>query len=226
MRDGWHPYRSYGLAYAFHQYLGREGYVGLFVNYRGGIGYGREFRASLAEGHGRDEMGDVAAGAAYLKDLSYVDPDAVGIWGLSYGGYATLQLLGTRPGTFAVGVNIAGLADIRRYEEWAWERKFPQPESLVPLRLGGSPWDGSARWDDASPWTHMDACEAPVYNFHGTADSYVNVEQQDIVVDRLFDLDKEFEAEYYPDEGHVFSKRAWRRTLERIERAFDRHLFT
>ncbi|WP_079890871.1 S9 family peptidase [Halococcus agarilyticus] len=224
MRDGWHPYRSYGLAYAFHQYLARQGYVGLFVNYRGGIGYGREFRASLADGYGRDEMADVAAGAAYLKDLPHVDSDAVGIWGLSYGGYATLQLLGTHPKAFAVGVNIAGLADIRRYEEWAWKTKFPQAESLAPLRLGGSPWDGSARWDDASPRTHMDAYEAPVYNFHGTGDSYVNVDQQDIVVDRLLDLDKAFEAEYYPDEGHVFSKRAWRRTLEKIERAFDRHL--
>ena len=152
-------------------------------------------------------------------------PDAVGIWGLSYGGYAPLQLLGTRSGTFAVGVNIAGLADIRRYEEWAWETKFPQPESLAPLRLGGSPWDRSARWDGASPWTHMDAYEAPVYNFHGTADSYVNVEQQDIVVDRLLNLDKEFEAEL-PRRGTRLLEAGVRRTLEKIERAFDRHLST
>lgn len=225
MRDGWHPYRSYGLAYAFHQYLARQGYVGLFVNYRGGIGYGREFRAALADGYGRDEMTDIVAGTAYLKERPGVDADAVGIWGLSYGGYATLQLLGTHPKTFDVGVNLAGLADIRNYEEWAWETKFPQGESLAPLQLGGSPFEELARWDDASPRTHMDAYEAPVYNFHGTADSYVNVEQQDIVVDRLLNLDKAFEAEYYPNEGHVFSKRAtWRRTLKKIERAFDRHL--
>ena len=31
-------------AYTVHQYLAHRGYVGLLVNYRGGIGYGKEFR--------------------------------------------------------------------------------------------------------------------------------------------------------------------------------------
>lgn len=225
MREGWHPSRSYGLAYTAHQYLAHFGYVGLFVNYRGGIGYGREFRASVAEGYGRDEMADIVAGADYLAELPYVDEDSLGIWGLSYGGYATLQILGTHPETFAVGVNLAGLSDIRNYEAWATETKRPHAESLMPVKLGGDPWVTPSRWDDASPTTHMAAYESPVYNFHGTDDRYVTVEQQDIAIERLLNLDKAFEAEYYPGEGHVFSKRAtWRRTLQKVKEAFDTHL--
>jgi dipeptidyl aminopeptidase/acylaminoacyl peptidase len=225
MRDGWHPSRSYGLAYTFHQYLAHRGYVGLLVNYRGGIGYGKEFRQSLAAGYGRDEMNDIVSGAKSLESLAYIDPEAIGIWGLSYGGYATLQILGTHPDTFAVGVNIAGLSDIQHHQEWARETKYSPAEYTKEIELDGTPWEAPEAWDDASPVTHVENYEVPVYNFHGTADRYVNVEQQNIVVDRLLELDKPFEAEYYPNENHVFSWRAtWKRTFRKIEEVWDEHL--
>jgi dipeptidyl aminopeptidase/acylaminoacyl peptidase len=225
MRDGWHPSRSYGLAYTFHQYLAHRGYVGLFVNYRGGIGYGKEFRQALTAGYGRDEINDIVASADFLKDLPYIDPEAVGIWGLSYGGYATLQILGTHPDAFAVGVNIAGLADIQHHQEWARETKYSPSEYTKEIELDGDPWESPEAWDDASPVTHMDRYEAPVHNFHGMADRYVSVEQQNIVVDRLLELNKPFEAEYYPDENHVFSRRAtWERTFRKIEDTLDEYL--
>jgi len=224
MRDGWHPSRAYGLAYAFHQYLAREGYVGLLVNYRGGIGYGRAFRQGLAGGYGRDEMDDVVAGAEYLRSLPYAG-DRVGVWGLSYGGYATLQILGTHPDAFDVGINIAGLADLELYEDWAHETKFPAVESGQAQLLGGNRWDAGDEWDAANPRTRFDRYESPLYNFHGTGDAYVNFEQLDVVVDGMLEHGNEYEAEYYPDESHVFSKRAtWERTFRKIEKAFAAHL--
>ncbi|WP_255168914.1 S9 family peptidase [Natrononativus amylolyticus] len=224
MRDGFHPERSYGLQYAIQQYLAAKGYVGLFVNYRGGIGYGREFRAAIAGVTGRAEMDDIARGADFLRGLEYTS-DAVGLWGLSYGGYAALQLPGTHPGTFDVTVNLAGLVDRANYYEWAAETKFPEIASATSVRMGGTPLEAPERWADSSPITHVDRYETPLYNFHGTADRYVNVEQQDLVVDALLDSDVAFEAEYYPDEGHVFSRRAtWARTIEKLEGAFETHL--
>jgi dipeptidyl aminopeptidase/acylaminoacyl peptidase len=225
MRDGWHPSRAYGLAYTVHQYLARHGYVGLLVNYRGGIGYGREFRQALADDYGHDEMGDVVAAADYLRDREFVDADHIGIWGLSYGGYATLQILGTDPDAFDLGISLAGLADLERHYDWAYETKYPAVSAPEEVVFGGSPWDTPKEWDGASPLTHVESYDAPLYTFHGTDDSYVHVDQQDRLVDRLLDLDGEFEAEYYPDEGHVFRRRSvWRRTLRKIETALDRHL--
>ncbi|WP_227353539.1 S9 family peptidase [Haladaptatus salinisoli] len=225
MRDGWHPSRSYGLFYAFHQYLAAKGYVGLFVNYRGGIGYGREFRQAIAGARGKDEIADVALAGEYLKDLDYVDAESVAVWGLSYGGYATLQVLGTHPETFSLGVNLAGLADMELYRDWAEETKYPPATSAEVLRMGGEPWEVPERWAEASPVTHMDAYEVPLYNFHGTGDRYVNFEQLDLVVETLTDLGKEFDADHYPDENHVFSKRAtWERTLRKVERALEAEL--
>ncbi|MDY6817633.1 MAG: prolyl oligopeptidase family serine peptidase [Halobacteriales archaeon] len=225
MRDGWHPGRSYSLPYAFHQYLAREGYVGMFVNYRGGIGYGREFRQALADSRGDKEIEDIVASADYLRSQDWVDSDAIATWGLSYGGYTTLQVLGTQPEAFDLGVNLAGLADLDAYRQWAESTKYSPVESFQTVQLGGYPWEAPEAWAEASPKTHMENYQAPLYNFHGTADRYVNFEQLDIVIDTLLDLDKEFEAEYYPDENHVFSRRAtWQRTLEKIETAFEAHL--
>lgn len=223
MREGFHPSRAYGLAYAFQQYLASKGYVGLFVNYRGGIGYGREFRAAIGGDRGRVEMNDIVRGAEYLRELEFTS-DSVGMWGLSYGGYAALQLPGTHPKVFDVTVNLAGLADVRNYHEWATETKYPAVSSSATAVMG-DPLENADRWNDASPVTHMDDYENPLYSFHGTDDRYVNVEQQDVVVNTLLEQDVTFEAEYYPGEGHVFSKRAtWERTFERIESAFDEHL--
>lgn len=225
MRDGWHPGRSYGLAYAVMQYFAARGYAGLLVNYRGGIGYGADFQQALAGSRGREEMDDIAQLTAQFGEREFVDGDRTGVWGLSYGGYATLQMLGTHPDTFAVGVNLAGLADLELYRDWALGTKFPEVASASPVRMGGYPSEAREAWDEASPVTHFEHYEAPLYSFHGTDDDYVNVAQQDLVVDRLLDLDAEFEAEYYPDENHVFARRAvWERTLVKIEGAFGEHL--
>lgn len=225
MRDGWHPGRSYGLAYSAMQYFAQQGYVGLMVNYRGGIGYGREFRQALAGSRGREEMDDIVAATAAAQDLPYVADDRAGIWGLSYGGYATLQLLGTHPGVFDVSVNLAGLADLELYRDWAEETKYPAIASAQTVRLGGEPWEAPDAWAEASPVTHFENYEAPLYSYHGTGDRYVNVAQQDLVVDELVGSDVEFHFEYYPDENHVFGDRAvWERVLGGIEDAFDEHL--
>ena len=225
MRAGWHPSRSYGLAYAVQQYLATKGYVGLFPNYRGGIGYGAEFRKSLAGVEGDEEMADVVALTEHVAEREYVDADSAGIWGLSYGGFATLQLLGTDPDVFSVGVNLAGVSDRPQFQEWATETKYPEISSSAPIRRGGHPEEAPDSWAESSPVTHLENVEAPLLNFHGTADRYVNVEQQDAVVNRLLELDVDFEAEYYPGEAHVFRKRAvWERTLEKTEEAFEKHL--
>jgi len=223
MRDGFHPARSYGLAYAVMQYFATQGYAGLLVNYRGGVGYGAAFQRALAP-RGRDEMEDIAILTEAFAECDFVDGERVGVWGLSYGGYATLQMLGTHD-CFAVGVNLAGLADVELYREWAHETKFPAVASATPVRMGGYPHEARENWEYASPVTHFEAYDAPLYSFHGTDDDYVNVAQLDLVVDRLLDLDADFEAEYYPDENHVFARRAvWERTLTKIEDAFERHL--
>jgi dienelactone hydrolase len=60
---------------------------------------------------GGKETQDVAAGADYLKTLGYVDPDHIGVYGLSHGGFMTLQAVTTTPTLFRCAIDVAGVGD-------------------------------------------------------------------------------------------------------------------
>src|SRR5581483_4957921 len=91
---GYHYMHFYHIAYAVNQWLASQGYVVMSVNYRSGIGYGKSFRtAPNTGGRGNAEYQDVLAAGEYLKTRPDVDPNRIGIWGLSYGGVLTSQAL-------------------------------------------------------------------------------------------------------------------------------------
>ena len=107
---GYHYMQFYHWAYGINQWLADQGYVVLSVNYRSGVGYGRSFRtAPNTGGRGNAEYQDVLAGGKYLQSRPDVDPDRVGIWGLSYGGVLTAQALARNSDIFKAGVDLAGV---------------------------------------------------------------------------------------------------------------------
>ena len=56
-------------------------------DYRGSIGYGREWRNGVYMDVGGNDAKDAWMAANYLKSVSYVDSERIGVWGLSYGGF-------------------------------------------------------------------------------------------------------------------------------------------
>ena len=90
MMLGFHMRGYYHNCYSMNQYLASKGYVVLSVNFRSGIGYGRAFRTAPHQGpRGASEYQDIVAGARYLQKRPEVDPERIGLWGGSYGGYLT-----------------------------------------------------------------------------------------------------------------------------------------
>jgi dipeptidyl aminopeptidase/acylaminoacyl peptidase len=107
---GYHYMHFYHMAYAYNQYFASQGYVTISVNYRSGVGYGREFRtAPDTGGRGNAEYQDVLAAGEYLRDRPDVDPERIGLWGLSYGGILTAQGLARNSDRFAAGYDLAGV---------------------------------------------------------------------------------------------------------------------
>ncbi|MFO8060355.1 MAG: alpha/beta fold hydrolase, partial [Bacillota bacterium] len=224
MRYGFHPSHGYAFFYAVSQYLAHRGYTTLMVNFRGGIGYGREFRNGLHRKMGVDDVMDVIAAGRYLKNLPYVDETRVGVWGISYGGYMTLAALTKHPDEFSMGVNIAGIWDFAQWNDWITERHGRQLGGFEVF-FDGSPAESPELYRIGSPCTYHESLQRPLINLHGTADANVDFAQMDRIVKDCVESGKEYEAHYYPDEVHLFQHRStWADALTRIERAFDCHL--
>jgi dipeptidyl aminopeptidase/acylaminoacyl peptidase len=219
MRDGWHPADTYAFFYGVQQVLAHRGVVGLLVNYRGGIGYGREHNRGLYRGMGHNELGDVIAGARALGALPYVDPGRIGIWGISYGGYLVLHAMAQFPGVFAMGVNIAG--NYARLDAIGWkDRTYPGYADYKLTCLGNE-----AERRRASPQTHRQGITGPMLHLHGTEDEAVAFEQLHRIIADSVALGLEFDAQAYPGESHFFRRpETWRDALRRIDGYIHRYL--
>jgi dipeptidyl aminopeptidase/acylaminoacyl peptidase len=207
---GWHP-GSYRMYYSLCQYLAQQGYVILTPDYRGSSGFSRDWSTGVHMGIGVNDTADVAAGADYLKTLDYVDPNRIGVFGLSYGGFLTLQAMTVDPTLWRAGVNVAGVVD------WAtYGAGYTTP------RLG-TPVQNPEIYRVSAPILHMDKLERPLLVLHGTNDRNVSFADSLRLFDVLIKLGKPFESQIYPGEIHFFRRDmvlrdAWRR----IEDFFDR----
>jgi dipeptidyl aminopeptidase/acylaminoacyl peptidase len=224
LRGSWHHSRSYGHHYGLHQYLAKQGYVIIEINFRGGIGYGAEFRNGLHHKMGVDDVTDVVNAGRFLKSLPYVDPEKVGVYGLSYGGYMTLHCLTQYPDEFALGVNFAGIWDFAQWSHWI-EKKFGRPWTMFSSYFGGLPEESPELWAKGSPVTFKSGLKKPLINFHGIKDANVDFEQMDRIVKDCVEMGAEYEAYYYPHEVHFFAMRStWEDVLPKLLREFDRYL--
>ena len=210
----WHPgyYRMY---YAMSIYLAQQGYVILTPDYRGSSGYSRDWATGVSRDLGGGETQDVNAGADYLKTLSYVDPDRIGIWGLSYGGFMTMQSILADPKLFKCAINAAGVGD---WETWT-------TGGMILGRLGETPVTDPELYDRSAPVKHLDKLATPLLILQGTNDANVPFWETLKVIDSLEKLGKPFDMAIYPGEIHFF-RRAFvlRDAWKRSEDFFDRYL--
>jgi len=203
--------------YGFHQWLAQEGYVVLNVDYRGSYGYGRDFRVGDYMDLGGADARDVVSGVEYLKTLGYVDPNRIGVYGMSYGGHMVLSLLTKFPDVFRAGVDIAGVADF-----------LLNYESLYgPWILGrlGTPEQNPQAYFNGSAINFIERIKAPLLILHGTNDPNVTLLQSILLVDRLLKNGKRFEFEIYPGELHFFTKkRSWVDAFAKMAKFFEEHV--
>ncbi len=176
---GYHYMHFYHIAYAVNQWLQSQGYIVMSVNYRSGIGYGKSFRmAPNTGGRGNAEYQDVVAGGKYLQSRPDVDPNRVGIWGLSYGGVLTSQALARNSDIFKVGVDMAG------------------------VHLWGSSLEKGNISYESSTISAIDTWKSPVLLVHGDDDRNVQFSQTTGLVQLLRAHNVPFELIVHTDDTH------------------------
>ena len=212
---GFHHRGYYPNTYAMNQMLANAGYVVLSVNYRSGIGYGMEFREAENYGAtGASEFNDVMGSGLYLRSRPDVDPDRIGLWGGSYGGYLTALGLARASHLFAAGVDIHGVHD--------WNvvmngfRPSYEPEDYPEF---------SQLAYDSSPMAFMDGWTSPVLLIHGDDDRNVPFSETVDVAEALDRRGVEYEQLIFPDEVHGFLlHRNWVAAFDATLSFFDRKL--
>lgn len=109
-------------------YLASQGYVVVAVDGRGTGNRSRQWATSVYRRLGQLETKDQLAGAKWMKQQSYIDPQRTACFGWSYGGYMTLMELGDPDCTFKAGVAMAPVTDWRFYDSVYTERYMTTPQ--------------------------------------------------------------------------------------------------
>jgi dienelactone hydrolase len=188
------------------QFLANRGYAVLQPNFRGSTGYGKMFLNAGNKEWGTGAMQhDITDGVKYLIEEGIADPNRVGIFGGSYGGYATLAGVAFTPDVYAAGVSYVGpsnlitlLNSIPPY--WA------PIKNLFAVRLGDpeNPADVE-RLKAQSPLFSAENITAPLLVIQGANDPRVNKRESEQIVVALRDLGRTVEYILAEDEGHGFA---------------------
>ena len=214
---GFHYRGYYHNAYSLNQYLAHQGYVVLAVNYRGGIGYGLEFREAREYGpRGASEYRDAVGAGLYLQERPEVDSSRIGLWGGSYGGYLTALGLARGSDLFASGVDLHGVHDWTAIRDDIAEN-YPPEEKPAARR----------RAFEASPMADVADWTSPVLLIHGDDDRNVPFSETVDLVGALRTHDVPHDLLVFPDEVHGFLLHEnWLRAYRAAAAHFDRTLRT
>lgn len=205
------------------QFLANRGYAVLQMNFRGSTGYGKEFWMKSFRQWGREMQNDVSDGVRWLVEQGIADPDRVGIYGGSYGGYATLAGLTFTPELYACGVDYVGVSNI-----FTWMEAFPpywEPMREMIKEMVGDPEADPDFIRSISPCFHVDRIRAPLLVAQGANDPRVKKHESDQIVQALRDRGIDVEYIVKDNEGHGFANEENRFDFyDAMERFLAKHL--
>jgi dipeptidyl aminopeptidase/acylaminoacyl peptidase len=202
----------------FYQYLASRGIAVLATNIRGSAGYGKTYQKLIMRDWGGGDVKDWDHAAKWLKEQSWVDPKRIGVFGGSYGGFASLSCVTRLPDHWAVGVDIFGPGNLVTFAKAVpptWRRfmakEVGDPETEVDFLM------------ERSPITYVENVKAPLLVIQGATDPRVVKAESDQMVEKLRSLGREVEYVVFEDEGHGFTRRAnqlraWKLSADWIEK--------
>lgn len=208
------------------QYFTNRGYAYFLLNYTGSTGHGRAYRQGLYSNWGVRDTDDAAEFAEYFVKTEVARPGAVGITGISAGGYNTLQCLTMHPDTFASGFCVSGISDLERFDSRTHKLESNYTPLLVLPQGTDTPKDVRKRiFEERSALFHTAKVKSPLLLLHGKADTVVPLEQASLMAEALMKQENDVELIAVEGEGHMMAKPTsarlwlvkeeewWRRTL-------------
>lgn len=205
------------------QFLANRGYGVLQMNFRTSTGYGRKFWEAGFKQWGLAIQDDITDGVNWLVEQGIADPDRIGIYGGSFGGYATLAGVTFTPDLYACGVDYVGVSNL-----FTLIKSVPpywEPLREMFYEMMGHPEKDKELWEKISPIFHADKIKVPMLVAQGANDPRVNKGESDQIVEALRERGIEVEYMVKENEGHGFRNEENRFDFYRaMERFLGKHL--
>lgn len=180
------------------QIMAANGYLLLEPNFRGSTGRGEKFAGANQNDWGNGDYKDDMSGVQAVLDKGWADPDRLGAFGWSYGGFMTMWI-DTQTEKFKAISPGAGLpdlysmysqTDIHRYMTMFFDNK--------------EPWDNFQEYWDHSPMKYIENVKTPTMILHGQSDTRVPIPQSEEFYRALYQRHVPVEYVTYPRENHGF----------------------
>jgi dipeptidyl-peptidase-4 len=194
------------------QYLAERGYIVFTIDPRGSDNRGKAFEQSMFRKLGDVQMEDLMSGVDFLKSLSYTDASRMGLFGWSFGGFATTDFMLHHPGVFKAAVAGGPVMNWQFYEIMYTERYMDTPQENP---------EGYVATDLTK---QTDQLKGKLLLIHGLQDPVV-VQQHSVNFVRAC-IDKNIQVDYmiYPGHEHNVIGKDRAHLYQKVTDYFQEHL--
>jgi dipeptidyl-peptidase 4 len=182
-----------GANLLWHEMMAQKGYIIFALDNRGSAGRGHVFEEPIQYRFGIPELNDQRDGVAWLQQQPWVDPQRIGIWGWSYGGYMTLRAMFQAGDLFKAGFAGGPVTDWHYYD------------SIYTERYMGLPQQHESAYKESSPVTFAQDLKGKLLIAHGTGDDNVHYSNTLALINDLIGSGKYVEVIAVPGRGHGVS---------------------
>ena len=166
------------------------GFIVAWIDGRGSGFRGNAFKFAMYHNMGISEIDDQAAGARYLTQRPYIDGNRVGIYGTSYGGYASIMALLRYPDLFKAASASSPVSDWRNYDTIYTERYMGLPDAQKDA------------YDRGSALPLVKNMKGHLMLYFGTSDNNTHPSHTYMLINALDLVGKSYELALGPDEEH------------------------
>lgn len=205
------------------QFLANRGYAVLQMNFRGSVGYGKDFYTKSFKQWGRTMQDDITDGVSWLIAEGIADPARIAIYGVSYGGYAALAGITLTPDLYACAIDFVGISNLFTFMNTNppyWKSWLSQCKAMV-----GDPITDYDLLMAVSPVHNADKITAPLFVAQGAKDPRVNIDESDQIVASLRKRGVDVKYMVKENEGHGFRNEENRfEFYAEMEKFLEQHL--
>lgn len=167
------PHMMYGFTFMHEfQILAAQGYAVVYINPRGGLGYGQQFVDACRGDYGGGDYRDLMESVDYaLSQYEFIDESRLGVTGGSYGGFMTNWIVGhtdrfkaaVTQRSISNWLSFYGVSDIGYF--------------FTEDQIGGNAWDDTEKLWKHSPLAYVGNVSTPLLILHGEQDLRCPIEQ-------------------------------------------------